>query len=135
MTTAKLLGDELRNKRNELNLSLKEAENGTSIRMSYLKAIEEGDLNSIISPIYAEGFVKQYANYLQLDGERLIKENRELFVRHQNQSFDYGIGTLEVRDNAGSSGKRIPLIVWGLIALVIILVALLIFYNSSGTPA
>lgn len=133
MTTAKILGDELKNKRNELNLSLKEAENGTSIRMSYLKAIEEGDLSAIISPVYAEGFVKQYANYLQLDGEKLVRENRELFARHQNQSFDYGIGTLEVRNNAGSGDKRSPLLIWGLVGLVVVLVALLIYYNS-GTP-
>lgn len=133
MTQAKILGEELKNKRNELNMSLKEAENGTSIRMSYLKAIEDGDFASLISPIYAEGFVKQYANFLQIDGDRLIKENRELFIRNPNQSFDYGIGTLEVRNNAGSSSKRFPFLIWILGALVLLLIALLLFYRG-GEP-
>lgn len=132
MTQAKILGDELKNKRNELNLSLKEAENGTSIRMSYLKAIEEGDFKAIISPIYAEGFVKQYANFLQMDGERMVKENRELFARHLNQSFDYGIGTLEVRENAGSGTKRFSFVLWGLIVLVAVVAGFLIYYLGSA---
>lgn len=109
---AKVLGEELKGKRCAMNLSLKEAENGTSIRMSYLKSIEEGDLAAIISPVYAEGFVKQYANYLQLDGDRIVKENRDLFTRSSDQTFDYGIGTLEVRENAGSHPKRFSRILW-----------------------
>lgn len=109
---SRVLGEELKKKRCALNLSLKEAENGTSIRMSYLKSIEEGDLGAIISPVYAEGFVKQYANFLQMDGEKLVKENRELFARSTEQRFDYGIGTLEVRENAGSAPKRFSWIVW-----------------------
>jgi cytoskeletal protein RodZ len=124
---ARVLGEELKTKRNAMNLSLKEAENGTSIRMAYLKSIEEGDLAAIISPVYAEGFVKQYANYLQLDGDKLIKEHRELFVRSNDQTFDYGIGTLEVRENAGSSPKRFSLVLWLIIGAVVVGAAWLIF--------
>ncbi len=37
----KRVGDVFRQKRKQLNLSLKEVENSTSIRSSYLEAIEE----------------------------------------------------------------------------------------------
>ena len=57
----KALGEIFQTRRKELNLSLKEVENSTSIRLPYLQAIEEGQMDKLISPIYAQGFVKQYA--------------------------------------------------------------------------
>lgn len=104
----KQLGDLLKLRREGLNISLKEAENATSIRMSYLTSIEEGRPEKLISPIYAEGFVKQYATFLGLDGEKIIKEYPHMFKRGADPHFDYGIGTLEMRGNPGSSVKWMP---------------------------
>lgn len=109
------IGDNFRQKRQEMNLSLKEVENATSIRMSYLQAIEHGDMQQLISPVYAQGFVKQYAIYLGLDGDRIIESHPEIFNKPENQTFDYGIGTLETRGGAlGSQGGGGSLnLVWG----------------------
>lgn len=101
----KKLGELLRDKRRELNLSLKEVENATSIRMGYLKALEEGDVAQLISPIYAQGFLRQYALFLGLDGEELIRENPLPAIK---QEFSYGIGTMEVRGNPGAGVKWLP---------------------------
>lgn len=108
----KEIGDTFKKRRKELNLSLKEVENGTSIRMSYLQAIEEGEMNKLISPVYAQGFVKQYANFLGVDGESIIREHPNIFNKKENQEFAYGIGTLEMRGNPGSSVKWVPNILW-----------------------
>lgn len=108
----KTIGDQFKQRRKELNLSLKEAESATSIRMSYLQAIEEGQMQKLISPIYAQGFVKQYANFLGMDGEQIVQENRQLFVRSGTQEFAYGIGTLELRGNPGAHIKWVPNAVW-----------------------
>lgn len=118
----KKLGEQLRQKRNERSLSLREVENATSIRMNYLQAIEEGDLNKLISPVYAQGFIRQYANYIGFDAETLIKEHPDIFSHHENQEFSYGIGTLEMRGNPGSGVKWVPNAVW-IGAFVVILVA------------
>lgn len=104
----KQLGELLKLRREGLNISLKEAENATSIRMSYLTSIEEGRPEKLISPVYAEGFVKQYATFLGLDGEKIIKEYPHLFKRGADPQFDYGIGTLEVRGSPGSGVKWMP---------------------------
>jgi cytoskeletal protein RodZ len=117
---AKNLGELLKRRRQELNLSLKEAENATSIRIHYLQSVEDGKPENLISPIYSEGFVKQYATYLGLDGEKIIKENPQVFKRGIKQEFDYGIGTLEVRDNPGTSVKWLPNGLW--VALIAALV-------------
>ena len=106
------IGDVLKQKRKEMNLSLKEAENATSIRMGYLQALEEGDMSKLISPIYAQGFLKQYACFLGLDGEQIVNDNQELFVRPNAHEFSYGIGTLEMRGNPGAGIKWVPNAVW-----------------------
>lgn len=116
------LGIELKQKRNERNLSLKEVENATSIRMIYLQAIEEGEFNKIISPVYAQGFIKQYASYLGVESENILREHPEAFTNQDKQEFSYGIGTLETRGNPGSNVKWIPNAFW-IVAFVFVLIA------------
>lgn len=106
------IGEEIKLRRKEMRLSLKEVENATSIRMSYLQAIEDGDMDRLISPIYAQGFVRQYAQFLGLDGDRLVSDNSALFSPPSPQEFDYGIGTLEKRGSPGSSVRGLPNLVW-----------------------
>ena len=55
------LGMVFAERRKEKHLSLKEIENALSIRISHLQAIEEGEIGKLISPIYAQGFIKKYA--------------------------------------------------------------------------
>lgn len=117
------IGELLKKKREEKNISLKEAENATSIRTAFLQAIEQGELGKVISPIYAQGFLKQYAGFLGLDGDAIVKENQDLFKNIQKHEFDYGIGTLEVRDNPISGVKWLPNFVWILAFFVIMAMA------------
>jgi cytoskeletal protein RodZ len=118
----KKIGTFLKQRRQEMNISLKEAENATSIRSNYLQLIEEGEMAKIISPVYAQGFIKQYAGFLGVEGERIIKEAPELFSRMPLQEFSYGIGTLETRGNPGSGIKWFPnaLAIGGLLLVVVI---------------
>ncbi len=110
--TGKEIGEMLKEKRRELNLSLKEAENATSIRMGHLKAIEEGDMDQLISSVYAQGFIRQYATFLGFDGDMIVRDNAHLFPAAEQQVFSYGIGTLEVRGNPGAGIKWFPNAVW-----------------------
>ncbi|HRD55621.1 MAG TPA: helix-turn-helix domain-containing protein, partial [Parachlamydiaceae bacterium] len=77
----KNIGSLFKDRRKEMNISLKEAENATSIRMSYLQAIEDGEMQKLISPIYASGFLRQYAIFLGIDGEKIVRENPDIFHR------------------------------------------------------
>lgn len=115
------MGTLFKQRRKEMNISLKEVENATSIRMPYLQAIEEGDVTLLIYPVYAQGFVRQYAAFLGLDGDRIVREHPDVFNRQEPQEFSYGIGTLEMRGNPGSSVKWFPNALWvGAIVLVFI---------------
>jgi cytoskeletal protein RodZ len=110
--TFKSIGELLSSRRKELNISLKEAESATSIRENYLKSMEEGRWDNILTPIYAQGFFKQYASFLGIDGERIMKENPEMFNRAEPQEFAYGIGTLEQRGHPGAGVKWVPNALW-----------------------
>ena len=119
----KTLGEMFKQRRKEMNLSLKEVENGTSIRMSYLQSIEEGDVSKLISPIYAQGFIRQYAAFLGMDGEKVIREHPEIFNKPEAQEFSYGIGTLEIRGNPGSGVKWFPNALWISLSVVVLVSA------------
>lgn len=127
----KNVGNLLKQRRKEMNVSLKEAENATSIRISYLQSIEEGDMTKLISPVYAQGFLKQYANFLGMDAERILRENPDLFSRVSVPEFSYGIGTLEMRGNPGAGIKWFPNILWFL-AITLIFVLSWLFAKFMG---
>ena len=118
----KRVGDLFKLKRKEMSLSLKEVENSTSIRSTYLEAIEEGQINEYISGVYALGFIKQYAQFLGLDIEGMIRENPSAFrMPAEKHEFSYGIGTLEVRGSMGGGVKWLPNLIWaGAAALVLV---------------
>ncbi len=110
----KTMGEQFRRKREEMNLTLKEIENATSIRMLYLQAIEEGRVNHFLSTVYALGFIRQYAGFLGFDVEKLSKEHPEAFHQlPEKQDFAYGIGTLEARTSQHGSGQWMPNLLWG----------------------
>ena len=113
-------------RRKELKLSLKDVESATSIRTAYLEAIELGQMDKLISPVYAQGFVRQYASFLGLDGDRMITENSEIFKRPIVQEFAYGIGTLETRNHPGTGVRGIPNMLWiGAFAVLLVIAYLL----------
>jgi cytoskeletal protein RodZ len=116
------LGEILRGKREELKLSLKEVENTTSIRATYLQAIEEGRVGHFLSNAYALGFMRQYANFLGFDVEKLLKERPDLWrLPAEKQDFAYGIGTLEMRGSPHGGVRWVPNLLWGagVVALLI----------------
>lgn len=120
----KRLGDMLQSKRKELNLSLKEVENATSIRSSYLEAIENGNITDLLAGIYAQGFLKQYASFLGMEVEQLVKDNAVAFsMPGEKHEFTYGIGTLEVRGSQGGGVKWFPNLLWAGLSAVVLVIA------------
>lgn len=108
------MGDLFRSKREEMNLSLREVENATSIRVLYLQAIEEGIAQNFLSPVYALGFIRQYAQFLGFEADKLSKEYPDAFrLPQEKQDFAYGIGTLEMRGSPHGKVRWMPNLVWG----------------------
>lgn len=60
------IGQRLRVKRIERKLSLDEVANALKIKSQFLEAIEKGEYKNLPSPAYAQGFVRNYADFLGL---------------------------------------------------------------------
>lgn len=73
MSDAQALGQRLREAREAKELSLADVEQGTRIRLKYLEALELGDYASM-TPVQAQGFLRNYARFLGLDLELLLRE-------------------------------------------------------------
>ncbi|HET6947422.1 MAG TPA: RodZ domain-containing protein [bacterium] len=71
------IGDSLRQRREQLGLTLEEAERVTRIRSQYLEALERDDLDAIPSPVQARGFLKNYSDYLGLRTEEVLRQYTE----------------------------------------------------------
>lgn len=48
-----------------------------NIQLSYLRALEEGDTDNLPETVYTLGFVRSYANYLGLDGNKCVREYKD----------------------------------------------------------
>ena len=132
MEGAKKMGESFRQKREEMNLSLKEVENATSIRTLYLQAIEEGRVLQFLGSVYALGFIRQYANFLGFDQDLLGKEFPDAFrMPIEKQDFAYGIGTLEARGNPQGGVRWLPNLFWS-VGVVLIGIAAWYFGKLVG---
>lgn len=111
----KKIGETFRSRREEKNLTLREVENSTSIRSNYLQAIENGEVNHFLSHVYYLGFVRQYAVFLGIDVETLMREHTNAFkLKGDQHDFAYGIGTLEKRGSMNGGVKWLPNLIWAL---------------------
>jgi cytoskeletal protein RodZ len=66
------LGDEFRAAREARGLSLEDVHERIHLRTAYLAAIEAEDWSSIGEAVYVRGFIRTYARFLGLDGERAV---------------------------------------------------------------
>jgi cytoskeletal protein RodZ len=69
---SKIVGQQLRQARQELNLSLERAVEETHIRLHYLEALERGDFAQLPSKAQGRGFLRAYAGYLGLEPISLL---------------------------------------------------------------
>ncbi|TCL61542.1 cytoskeletal protein RodZ [Hydrogenispora ethanolica] len=74
----KELGDYLRQAREKKNISLRDIQESTKIRLRYLEGIEQGDLEMIPGEVYRKGFLANYANAVGLDAEAVLRKYNEL---------------------------------------------------------
>ncbi|HWW68200.1 MAG TPA: helix-turn-helix domain-containing protein [Solirubrobacterales bacterium] len=70
------IGATLRKTRNRRKVGLSEVEAVTKIRLRYLRAMENEEWDVLPGGAYSRGFIRTYASFLGLDGERLADEYR-----------------------------------------------------------
>lgn len=71
------IGQQLRNQRETLGISLDDAERFTRLKSRYLQAIEEGRLENLPSLVQGRGMLRNYAHFLNMDGDAILDQFAE----------------------------------------------------------
>jgi cytoskeleton protein RodZ len=72
MNEGQRLGEILREQRERKGITLEQAAEDTRIREKFLSALESGDGRALPGAVYTKGFLRNYADYLDLDGTDLV---------------------------------------------------------------
>lgn len=67
-----MVGNLLATERKKKGLEIIDAEQATGIRSTYLIALEQGHYGVLPGDVYVKGFIRNYGNYLGLDGAHLV---------------------------------------------------------------
>ncbi len=98
-------GEELREARLALGVTLEEAAERLRIRRPYLQALEEGRLSDLPGAAYAVGFLRTYAQALGLDAEAMIRPFQERGAAAGRPGLAGAVGGA-----AAAAGRRIELV-------------------------
>lgn len=71
------IGEILRQERTRRGLSIKDVEQVLHIRAAYLEALEIDKYKEIPGDVYVKGFIRSYASFLGLDGQKLVNSYKQ----------------------------------------------------------
>lgn len=82
------IGQQFKAARENKGVSQAEAAKATKILTKIIEAMEADDFSEIAAPTYAKGFIRLYAEYLELDSEPLIAEYSEKYGTRPRKLID-----------------------------------------------
>lgn len=97
----KTLGAQLEEARVDKGISIQEASERTKIRVSFLEAFEKNDFNIDLPEIYRKGFVKNYAELLDLDPDEI----EAAYLRTQGKSGSKSANRMKNNGSRENFGK------------------------------
>jgi transcriptional regulator with XRE-family HTH domain len=136
------LGSYFRSAREARGLDLRDAAQQTRISINYLKAIEEEDFSKLPGEVFVKGFLKNYARFLRLPEDEVVKRYGE-FMKPQQAAAPSAAPktdsqkqvTAEIRTvDAGSKlpkGLSVEPFLWGGVILIGIVLFILVALPSS----
>lgn len=118
------VGTILRTARSRRKIELSEVEAATRIRLRYLNAIENEEWDILPGGVYTRGFIRTYASFLGLDGERLVEEYRQSVERWHRGTAE-GARQGGAAEAGRASERRLGAPLAALVILAVVAVAVL----------
>jgi cytoskeletal protein RodZ len=144
----KTVGQVLRDERAKLDMTLNEAEELTHIQKMYIVALEQDDYDALPGDFYVKAYLKQYADRLNLDYDRLLtayETGRMVEVREQRETTDFADNYRFVKpserlaaeaDEVGEKTWRhyLPIVLLGTVAtLIVISISAAVILNKPAS--
>lgn len=126
------IGDLLRRKREAMGLNLQQIEDETNMRWKYLEALEQGNYHVIPGEAYVKGFLRNYAAFLELDSEEILRMYKEQHEKKpvENVPQEQPIKKEKSRKRPNNKQNNKPILFIGA-ALALLIVAGVIFANQG----
>ncbi len=106
------IGAVLKQTRLHKGVSLEEVSRQTFIKLHYLYALEEGQLEQLPAPVYTSGYIRQYARLLNLDEAALIRQYHAQIGTglSYNRTDSPEVATVSVDQTAPRPGQFVPVL-------------------------
>jgi hypothetical protein len=127
---ASRIGSDLRRARTRREIELSEVEAATRIRARFLSAIENEEWDVLPGGFYTRGFIRTYASYLGLDGDRIAEDYRRE-VEGAPPGRQDAVAS-PIPESASGKGRRRAGMGWLALAAVALLAAVAIFAIPDG---
>ncbi len=131
------VGEELKSLRESRGLTLREVAAKTKIQEAYLKALETGHYQDLPADVYVKGFIKGYADFLNLDSKDYLKR----YIKERGIHSNIEEVKTPVPKKTRSLSRRSFIItpkktITGIIVLLVLLILSYIYYqvNSFVSP-
>ncbi len=110
----------LRSQREMRSISLREVADTSKVSYRYLEALEKEDFDLLPAPVFARGFLRQYARYVGLDPDEVI--NFFLAAQNPDPFPEEPVGVMEgPPSNSWATGLVLAVLVLAFLAIVLAL--------------
>jgi cytoskeleton protein RodZ len=123
------IGEMLKEARQRAGLDISEVEQRTKIRTRYLRALESEDWDALPGEVYARGFLRTYAQLLDLDADAIVDEYRRRREAPRAPGYPIGEPMRRARLRADQTGRDWApgrgLAIGGLVVILLVVLAVL----------
>lgn len=117
------LGSYLRKKREEKDITVEEVASRTNMRVQYIEAIENHNFDVFPATVYIKGFIRNYADFLDLDPDALVRE------------YDLNFGDApDGEQNSSTDGER-NIWYWATVTVVILAALVVVLFRFAWVHA
>jgi len=135
------LGEKLKKIRSERRISLSDVSRNTNIQVKYLEFIEDGIYDKLPADVYVRGFLKSYAEFLNIDENALIK----LFEKEKEIKKNFHLSKSK-KENGKNNFKFLkplkinsfvftPKIIAGTLITILVIAGFVYLYREIGSFA
>lgn len=122
------IGQILADARRKRKMTIKDVEKAIKIRAKYISALEQDAFNQIAGEAYVIGFIKTYAQWLEIDGNALIDRYKE-----QTEPIKQSVAVGQELSDDVHAWYKSKLVYFGGIAVFIVLAVWIIMMVLPGS--